>query len=88
MAHDPPSLVLSDIVHGMSPSPVPQSFSKLPSPRSSSPDIVEEDEVVSMRKRVLELNTISGAGTNISSTEKELVDMVRSQFVFLAKYSG
>jgi hypothetical protein len=69
MAQDTqPTLLLSDIVHGITPSPT----SKEVIPRSLSPEVLHEKEVAAMRKRVLELNPVA------DQREKELVDMVSS----------
>jgi hypothetical protein len=77
---EPPSLVLSDLVHGMTPSPAPLPFLALR--RSTSPEEEEgeggdrlgEEEVAAMRRRV-EFNLADDQG-DMSTREKELVDMV------------
>jgi hypothetical protein len=80
MAQDAPPLVLSDIVHGMSPSPAPQAMdttSNEVTRRSVSPEVLAEEQVAAMRQRVLELGPIPEAGQDAHSRERELVDMVR-----------
>lgn len=85
-ATDPASLKLSDLVHGMSPSPAPQNQSlELNSKetpgimrRSATPEALEEAEVAAIRRRVLEFTPKFGTDSHhISPREKELIDMVR-----------
>jgi hypothetical protein len=62
------SLVLSDIIHGVSVSPSPDSRGSLPAEEGEEEG---EEEVARIRRRVMELNPEDG------SPEKELVDIVR-----------
>ena len=88
---DPPSLVLSDLVHGMTPSPAPLPF--LPLRRSTSPEEeggggvrLAEEEVAAMRRRVGEFSLADGDQGGMSTREKELIDMVCFCFAFFSFY--
>lgn len=83
MPQDPPALTLSDIVHGMSPSPVPQPDMEDPHVRSPTPELLEEEQVFNMRKRVLELSSAADVNRELTLREKEMVEMVCRYFVVL-----
>lgn len=80
MHQDAPTLVLSDIVHGLTPSPAPQDD---PHSRSPSPEVLHEHQVAAIRKTALDLSVAS-----ISSRERELVDMVRIPDLFYFSGDG
>ncbi|EGN94948.1 hypothetical protein SERLA73DRAFT_113661 [Serpula lacrymans var. lacrymans S7.3] len=79
MAQVYPSLALSDIVHIMSPSPVPQASlddSHLLRQKSSTPEPLQESEVQKMRTRIVDMGFSGIDQVNASSREKELLDMI------------
>jgi hypothetical protein len=83
-----PALALSDIMHHMSPSPVPSDVASMVIDRASgiedqaaAPDPLSEADVLAMRQRLAQMilrqnGSIWVADSNLSSREKELVDMV------------
>ncbi|KAF5321070.1 hypothetical protein D9619_000134 [Psilocybe cf. subviscida] len=80
-AEKSPLLHLSDIMHHMSPSPVPaeqeRERSGSATPRGASPEPVSETEALGIRRRLQEMGLWRPAATdNLSSREKELVDMI------------
>ncbi|KAI0268095.1 hypothetical protein BC834DRAFT_968320 [Gloeopeniophorella convolvens] len=82
MALDGPALALSDIMHGIAPSPTastPQDddMDESPQPDSATPEPLDSTQIDLMRKRVLELVVSGFSKTGASSHEKELLDMAR-----------
>lgn len=81
MSQEYPPLALDDLVHIMSPSPAPQAFiddSEMPlRTKSSSPEPVQEADVLQMRKMVAEMHNTDNADPQSSPREKELAEMVR-----------
>ncbi|KIJ69726.1 hypothetical protein HYDPIDRAFT_120700 [Hydnomerulius pinastri MD-312] len=80
MSQEYPALALDDLVHMMSPSPVPQAFTddtEMPlRTKSSSPEPVPESDVLQMRKRVTEMRILDEGNSQPSPREKELGEMV------------
>jgi hypothetical protein len=78
MALDGPVLALSDIMHGIVPSPRAQEddLDKMPGSESSTPEPLDNAQIELMRKRVLELIVSGASKMNTSSSEKELLEMV------------
>ena len=82
MSHDYPTLALDDLVHLMSPSPVPQSLlddsDVSPPTKSISPEPLPDADIVQMRKKVVEMRHADNADAHITPRERELADMVRT----------
>ncbi|KAH9977621.1 hypothetical protein BGW80DRAFT_1537245 [Lactifluus volemus] len=81
MVLDGPILALSDIMHGIAPSPdtpIPQEddVEKIHRAESLTPEPLDYAQIELMRKRVLELIVSGASKMNTSSREKELVEMV------------
>lgn len=80
-AEQTPLLHLSDIMHHLSPSPISVEHewerSGSATPRGPSPEPVSETEALGIRRRLEEMGIWKSARDNLSSREKELVDMVR-----------
>ncbi|KAI0254867.1 hypothetical protein BJV78DRAFT_1120865 [Lactifluus subvellereus] len=81
MVLDGPILALSEIMHGIAPSPptpVPQDddTEKITRAESSTPEPLDYAQIELMRKRVLELIVSGASKMNTSSREKELLEMV------------
>jgi hypothetical protein len=81
MVLDGPILALSDIMHGIAPSPdtpIPQEddAEKIHRAESLTPEPLDYAQIELMRKRVLELIVSGASKMNTSSREKELVEMV------------
>jgi hypothetical protein len=81
MALDGPVLALSDIMHGIAPSPVTPGTAeddpeKSLGAESSTPEPLDNAQIELMRNRVLELIVSGASKMNTSSREKELLEMV------------
>jgi len=83
MAHDPPPLALSDIMHPFTPSPgregevdEDQDCANPETPRTVSPEPLEQSEIDSIKSRLLQLGIGTSCEPTLSSRERELVDMV------------
>lgn len=82
MSQEYAPLVLDDVVHIMSPSPAPQQ-PETDDPEmtlrdgTSSPEPVQETDIVQMRKRVLDMHLSHKGDSHANAREKELADMVR-----------
>ncbi|KAG8219110.1 hypothetical protein J3R82DRAFT_4876 [Butyriboletus roseoflavus] len=80
MSQDYLPLALDDLVHLMSPSPVPQTLpdDSDPPPRikSASPEPLPESDIVQMRRKVVEMRYIDKADAQLTPREEELVEMV------------
>jgi hypothetical protein len=70
-----PSLVLSDIIHTMSPPPSPRNDMGHQRAETTSPEPLTEVEISQMRRRVTEMESSSGKWRT-DEREKELIDMV------------
>jgi hypothetical protein len=70
MSLDAPPLALDDIIHSLSPSPGPEA-------PAASPEPLIDVDITRMRRRVVEMGLAEREGTNASSREQELADMVR-----------
>ncbi|KAF7984733.1 hypothetical protein HWV62_11670 [Athelia sp. TMB] len=80
MSQDLPPLVLSDIVHGMSPSPGPQDTTPDRDVMwNHTSEQFDEERITVMRKRVLELSSIPGTGHELNFSESEMLEMVVKQ---------
>lgn len=89
MGSDPPpqQLVLSDIIHNMSPSPSINDEARLQR-RSHSPEPLSEDDIIRMKVRLADMGFILDARSqgnttyaDVSPREKELGDMVRTSVI-------
>ncbi|KAL4076455.1 hypothetical protein J3A83DRAFT_4357458 [Scleroderma citrinum] len=81
MSHEYTPLVLDDIVHIVSPSPAPQQsatddLEMTPRAKTSSPEPVQETDILQMRKRVMEIHISHKGDSHTNAREKELADMV------------
>jgi hypothetical protein len=83
MVHDPPPLALSDIMHPFTPSPgregevdEDQDPAHPETPRTVSPEPLEQSEIDTIKSRLLQLGIGTSPEPNLSSRERELVDMV------------
>ncbi|KAF9235558.1 hypothetical protein BU15DRAFT_51211 [Melanogaster broomeanus] len=80
MSQDYPPLALDDLVHVMSPSPAPQAAIDDPEVpfriKSSSPEPVQESDILQMCNKVMELRNIDNGNSKLSLREKELTEMV------------
>ncbi|KAF9226937.1 hypothetical protein BS17DRAFT_776368 [Gyrodon lividus] len=80
MSQEYPPLALDDLVHLMSPSPAPQVFlddSEVSlRTKSSSPEPIQESEILQMRKKITELRNVDKVNSQLSLREKELAEMV------------
>ena len=83
MANDPPPLALSDIMHPFTPSPgregevdEDQDPAHPETPRTVSPEPLEQPEIDSIKSRLLQLGMVSSREPNWSPRERELADMV------------
>jgi len=83
MVHDPPPLALSDIMHPFTPSPgregevdEDQDRAHPETPRTVSPEPLEQSEIDSVKSRLLQLGIGSLHEPTLSSRERELADMV------------
>lgn len=75
-----PSLQLEDIIHALSPEPTVQHQHDLRQ-ETASPEPLTEADIMRIRRRVDEMGLETKLQHNVSSREKELLDMVRySQF--------
>lgn len=89
-AEKSPLLHLSDIMHTMSPSPEQEEDNDHDergsiTPRGPSPEPVTESEALEIRRRLQEMGLwrpLPPALNNLSSREKELVDMVRYPYTW------
>lgn len=89
MGSDPPDqqLVLSDIIHTMSPSPSPNDQHN-PQQRLESPEPLSEEDIIRMRARIVDMGfsfdakfQIHTKSSGMTSKEKELGSMVRTPTV-------
>lgn len=83
MAHDPPPLALSDIMHPFTPSPgregevdQDQDCDHPETPRTVSPEPLEQSEIDTIKSRLLQLGVGTSHEPALSSGERELADMV------------
>ncbi|KAI0321962.1 hypothetical protein OF83DRAFT_1187291 [Amylostereum chailletii] len=78
MAHDPPALSLSDIIHTTSPSPQyhDDDLDASASPSTTTPEPLDPSQIEAMRKRVMEMMLPSVAKLNPTPRERELLTMV------------
>ena len=83
MVHDPPPLALSDIMHPFTPSPgregeadEDQDRAHPETPRTVSPEPLEQSEIDSMKSRLSELGIGTSREPALSASERELADMV------------
>ncbi|KAF8549950.1 hypothetical protein OG21DRAFT_1514652 [Imleria badia] len=81
MSHvDYPALALDDLVHLMSPSPVPQSLlddsDSPPRTKSVSPEPLPDSDIVQIRKMVVEMRHSDKADAHLTPRERELAEMV------------
>ena len=77
MVFDGPVLALSDIMHGMAPSPTtsaPQEDDT--GAENATPEPLDYAQIEVMRKRVLEFIVSGASKMSTSSREKELIEMV------------
>jgi len=85
MSQEYAPLVLDDVVHILSPSPTPQQ-PETDDPemtlrdKTSSPEPVQETDIIQMRKRVLDMHTSHKEDPHANTREKELADMVRISY--------
>jgi hypothetical protein len=83
MAHDPPPLALSDIMHSFTPSPGHEGEvdedkvrAHPEKSRTVSPEPLEQSEIDSIKSRLLELGIGTSREPALSAGERELADMV------------
>ncbi|KAI9467175.1 hypothetical protein BJY52DRAFT_1110460 [Lactarius psammicola] len=81
MVLDGPVLTLSDIMHGIAPSPATSAaqeddVEKPTQAESATPEPLDYAQIEVMRKRVLELIVSGASKMSTSSREKELIEMV------------
>lgn len=81
MSQDYPQLALDDLVHLMSPSPVPQTLqddSDMPlRTKNTSPEPLPDSDIVHMRRKVTDMHHIHQADAHLTPREEELAEMVR-----------
>lgn len=78
MVFDGPVLALSDIMHGMAPSPTTSAHHDDDTgAESATPEPLDYAQIEVMRKRVLEFIVSGASKMSTSSREKELIEMVR-----------
>lgn len=81
MAHDPPPLALSDIMHPFTPSPSQDEDGDDPPSRhlSPTPEPLDQAQIEAIKARAKELEIGSSNGPERSSRETELTEIVSTE---------